>query len=437
MKKIFTFFALLSLFVASCTEVEEKTPELQLDSSSTLTFDENGGELRIFYKVTNAEDQPEVTLSEDADWFSAQIEEYGVILVNALENVTMEERSADLTISYLDQQVAVTVIQIAPEIEALELTMIVGQYNGNKYSTVPNYYFAISNNEYSAYGDPLANSIYYMIDLYSEVVPEDVKNIKVPVGTYTLSVEDSEASGTFSRRYSYYLKTGDVATMDDAVLFSDATLTVTEDEMILNAITEDGERHKVVFKGDYTIENKSGQGEGVLSDLTDDYSPDVANNFAICEYYGNFYQCGNGNWMIILRSEGDGDEIQLDFVAEGLDFDAGFAGNYVCRTDFSPFSLTPGLPEGSGYIGCWYFEQIGGKLSGMKAPFTAGSTMVATDNGDGTYTLKVEAYDDTPERHKITFEWTGLIEAEDWSSMFQSPANPASRFGKRPFRVVE
>ena len=46
------------------------------------------------------------------------------------------------------------------------------------------------------------------------------------------------------------------------------------------------------------------------------------------------------------------------------------------------------------------------------------------DNGDGTFTIAVLAYDDTPERHELTFEWTGPIEAEDYSYMFNAPPAP-------------
>lgn len=436
MKRTFFVIALVSMLFSSC---EINTPTLELVTDPLLVFDENGGELRINYQLTNVPDSADVEISvvDEPDWFTVTQLERGVISVVVEKNPLMEEREGYVELEYGVLLQTVTIYQnAASEDGAMELDMLVGQYNGQKYSTAPNYYFCLTDNGFEGTDDPLANSIYYRIDLYAEGEQPDVTNIRIPEGTYTLDLQNSYADRTFSQEFSFYLATDDAPTNEDAIFFTEATLYVTSDKVQLMAVTEDGQLHNVIYKGEYTLVNKSGQGEGILSDLTGDYEPQVSENFAICEFYGDFYGCGHGNWMILLRNPASGDEIQLDFLYEGVNFDAGFAGNYVCRESFDGMTLVPGRPEGSGYIGCWYFEQIGGALSGMKAPFTAGSTMVATDNQDGTYTLKVEAYDDTPDRHKISFEWTGLIDPSDWSSMFGAPSPAASRFASRPFRMV-
>ena len=427
MKKTLFIVALVAIIFSGCTKQKSQEPSLQLTSEPTLQFDENGGQLRITYELLNVDESAQVSISYTEDWFEATETQRGTILVDVEKNTLLEERTGTIVITYESLSESVVIRQSASsEDNSLELGMLVGQYNGNKYSAVPNYYFCLTDNGFETKEDPLPNSIYYRIDLYSEQVPEDVKNIKIPNGTYTLDLQNTYADGTFSQEYSFYLATSERATNEYALFFSESTLYVTDDKVQLMAVTEDGQLHNVVFNGEYILENKSGQGEGILSDLTDDYEAQVSNNFAICEFYGDFYGCGYGNWMILLRNPEGGDEIQLDFLYEGNSFDAGFAGNYVCKSDFSEMTLTPGYPEGSGYVGCWYFEQIDGSLSGRKAPFTEGSTMTITDNGDGTFTIAVLAYDDTPERHELTFEWTGPIEAEDYSYMFNAPPAPVT-----------
>lgn len=436
MKRTFFVIALISMLFSSC---ESNAPALEITSGPSLAFDENGGELKITYQLTNVPENEdvEIVVAEEFDWFVATPVKRGEILVVVEKNGKMEDREGVVELKYGALLQSVAIYQYAAsEDGALELDMLVGQFNGTKYSTVPNYYFCLTDNGFVGTDEPLANSIYYRIDLYVEGDQPDVNNIKIPEGTYTLDLQNSYANGTISQEYSFYLATNDSPTYDDALLFTEATLNVTSEKVQLTAVDQEGQLHNVVYKGDYVLSNKSGQGEGVLSDLTGDYEPQVSENFAICEFYGDFYGCGYGNWMILLRNPASGDEIQLDFLDQSNNFDAGFAGNYVCRESFDAMTLVPGRPEGSGYIGCWYFEQIGGSLSGMKAPFTAGSTMVAVDNQDGTYTLTVEAYDDTPERHKISFEWTGEVNPEDWSSMFGTPPSPASKFAEKAFRLV-
>ena len=44
-----------------------------------------------------------------------------------------------------------------------------------------------------------------------------------------------------------------------------------------------------------------------------------------------------------------------------------------------------------------------------QAPLYEG-TVTITSNGDGSYTIIIDALDDAPEQHKITLTWTGYFE---------------------------
>ena len=82
------------------------------------------------------------------------------------------------------------------------------EYYGDYYTPgVGNYYIHLSDNGFMESGYALPNSIYYRLDLYSDLY-DDAEGgaLHLPVGTYTLDTEDTLAHGTFSVAWSKYLQ---------------------------------------------------------------------------------------------------------------------------------------------------------------------------------------------------------------------------------------
>ena len=164
MKRTFFVIALISMLFSSC---ESNAPALEITSGPSLAFDENGGELKITYQLTNVPENEdvEIVVAEDFDWFVATPVKRGEISVVVEKNGQMEDREGVVELKYGALLQSVAIYQYAAsEDGALELDMLVGQFNGTKYSTVPNYYFCLTDNGFVGTDEPLANSIYYRID---------------------------------------------------------------------------------------------------------------------------------------------------------------------------------------------------------------------------------------------------------------------------------
>ena len=59
------------------------------------------------------------------------------------------------------------------------------------------------------------------------------------------------------------------------------------------------------------------------------------------------------------------------------------------------------------FLGSVFVEYRDGRAI-EQAPFYTG-TVDIKDNGDGTYTIKVDACDDAPRPNKLTLNWTGTL----------------------------
>lgn len=120
-------------------------------------------------------------------------------------------------------------------------------------STVANYFVVLTNEAGSQLGvNP--NSVYYALDLYGELWPEDgLDKIGLPEGTYTLDSENTQTSGTFSSQYSYFFGYDENEELIDTQYFSRGTLDVVRDgenyNLELIIYFEDGSSHHVTYSG--------------------------------------------------------------------------------------------------------------------------------------------------------------------------------------------
>lgn len=100
---------------------------------------------------------------------------------------------------------AVTVAAAPQEYDiTLEASESYLDYYGTSYSNngEENYWLILSDLGFDNEGYGYDNGHYYTFDLYSDVTPSDLSNLKVPEGTYTLGLEGETAVGTFTPDYS-------------------------------------------------------------------------------------------------------------------------------------------------------------------------------------------------------------------------------------------
>lgn len=104
---------------------------------------------------------------------------------------------------------------------------------------------------FDADGYALANGHYYIIDLFSDAAPNDLNNITIPEGTYTIGGYAETTAGTFTSDYSRYQDTSE--TSGYSAYFTDGTVTVSYSgsNLVVDAVFVDelGSTHHVTYNG--------------------------------------------------------------------------------------------------------------------------------------------------------------------------------------------
>lgn len=281
-------------------------------------------------------------------------------------------------------------------------------YFGDQYTPgyADNYYLFLSDIGLDAEGQEQANGTYYRFDIYAPLGD----GTKIPAGTYTVDMTDSGSLWTASLSYSaWYIldESGwDYAANDYPV---SGTIIVREDGSIEAEVTMlmSGANHSVVYVGGdipiYDVSEGEGGGSegGPYSTLESDWNCNLSDHTLYYEAYGDWYEVGYQNWVIaIMPNSQEGDFVQFDILG-GTD-SSSFAGEYTISDSLGSYTAYPGYVD-EGYMnGGWYYTEDGYTM----APFVDGSLDI-TDNGDGTFTVEFDVYDDCD--YNITGKWTGEL----------------------------
>lgn len=416
-------FAAVSLFAMSCepTEAPEQEVEFQITSDTTVTMDAEGGTFVIAYTISGDDYNNVTAEADDTEIINAiNTKQKGYIVVSVSENESYSERSAAVRITYGEHSAIIRVNQAARvvnyEVVNIAANQLVGKYYGDNIKKGVGHYWIILTKDGFVGGAAVAGGEYFRLDLLAPM-PTDESNVRIPDGEYRFA-----SSQNFEEFTIVDIGNTDYSWVDDqmegwARPLADASLTVKANRFELVAVVESTEYH-VVFEGDYSLTTTVITEH--VSSLTEDTVIDVSNCNASVASYGDYWDCGYNNWCIefVCRSGlKNGTYLVIDFLSNsttdftGTYVDSGFSAEDETKPDFRPGVFIPGFrvaDDADLLLGSLYVVYKDG-LCVSQAPLYEGTVTIEA-NGNGTYTIAIDALDDAPEQNRITLNWTGRFE---------------------------
>ena len=425
---LFGLMAMLLLAATSCEPIST-TPDtptqetkLELTSNDKIRLDKWGGEFDIRYSITNPVEGTAVktTIVNPAMITAADTSEAGVVKVTISENTTGAVREGAVIVCYGSLSFTVVVEQDftgEDRIERVDIVanQLVGNYYGENLQPGVGHYWIILTKDGFVDGAAVAGGEYFRLDLIAPV-PTDMDNVKIPDGEYRFDL-----SMSFDEYTIVDVGNTDYSWVDEnmegwALSLDDAKLTVKGNRFELEALVNNTEFH-VTFEGDYSL--SAYVITDYVSSLQKDTAIDVSNCSASVSSYGDYWDCGYNNWCIeFLCNDGmtQGTYVVIDYLNNST---TDFTGHYVAsgftaedetKPDFRANVFIPGFrvsTDSDLLLGSLFMVYKDG-LCISQAPLYEGTVDIKS-NGDGTYTIVIDALDDAPEQHRITLTWTGYF----------------------------
>jgi hypothetical protein len=263
MKKLFTLLALCLVVFTACEKGADdvKTGKLTLTSASVMNFDEKGGAGEItFAFVDEATRANKVTATTVVDWISDINVADNKVTFLVAENLA-PERSATIKVEYGTDSFQVMIMQGGTSAADVNFTAthlggtFYGKFLVNGGQTEGfNYFVILSDTQPKGISSIPAYATEYRFDIYAGESSEFNREVRIPVGTYTIDHSRSSRIGTIDayQDCSYVYSANGVSTP-----FKAGTLTVTEDSIVADMTLMNGETHHVVFNGEPVMEDYS------------------------------------------------------------------------------------------------------------------------------------------------------------------------------------
>lgn len=424
-KLLFGIIAIVALLASSCEPTTNDgvlDTKLELTSNDKIRVTRDGGEFEITYTLTDPVDGTDVkaTIINSAMITEADTSHPGVVKIEVSANPANAVREGAVVVSYGALSFTVVVEQDYSasgenpiERVTIEANQLVGNYYGDNLASGVGHYWIILSKDGFDDGNVVANSEFFRLDILGPM-PSDMSDIKIPDGTYTFDYGTKLDPFTIVN-----IGNTDYTWVDEdlegwAKTLEDATLKVSGNRFELVALADMVE-YTVTFEGEYSI------GQTVITDyvssLTKDTVIDVSNCYASVSSYDDYWSCGYNNWCIeFLCNDGMkyGTYLVIDFLNNSTtDFTgtyvaSGFSAEDETKPDFRADVFIPGFrvaDDADLLLGSLFMVYKDG-LCVSQAPLYEGSVTI-TANGDGTYTIVVDALDDAPKQNRITLTWTG------------------------------
>ncbi len=419
-------FAMFALVLSSCETSNINTPlapSLELTSNETLRVEYNAAVYEITYTIENPVEGEDVkTQIVNSQMITAvDTSAVGVVSVTLSENTTDAVREGAVVVSYGALSFTVVIEQnfnAGGDLERVSVAanQLVGNYYGDNLAAGVGHYWIILTKDGFVDGAAVAGGEYFRLDLMAPM-PEDMEDIRIPDGEYrfdlSMSMDEFTIVDIGNTDYSWV----DEDMEGWALPLEDAKLKVSGNRFELEAFVDNTEYH-VTFEGDYSLTTSIIT--DYVSSLTKDVVIDVSNCSASVSSYGDYWGCGYNNWCIeFLCNDGMkyGTYLVIDFLSDSTtDFTgtyvaSGFSAEDETMPDFRANVFVPGFrvaDDADLLLGSLYMVYKDG-LCVSQAPLYEG-TVTITANGDGTYTIIVDALDDAPRQNRITLTWTGTFE---------------------------
>ena len=414
---------MLLLVATSCepVAVEVPTTEFCLTSVDTLRVNRDGGDFEITYSLVNPVEGTDVkaTIINSSMITAADTSTPGVVAITISENTTDAMREGAVIVSYgalsftVKVQQDYAIVEKPAERVDIVANQLVGNYYGdNLYPNVGHYWIILTKDGFVD-GAAVAGGEYFRLDLIAPM-PEDTNNVRIPDGEYrfdlSMSFEEYTIVDVGNTDYSWV----DENMEGWALPLEDAKLKVNGNRFELEAFVNNTDYH-VTFEGDYSLSTYVIT--DYVSSLQKDTAIDVSNCYATLNSYGDYWDCGCNNWCIeFICYDGltKGTYVVIDFLSNsttdctGTYIDSGFTSYDDTKPDFRAGTFVPGFRVSSDsdlLLGSLFMVYKDG-LCVSQAPIYQG-TIKIDGNGDGTYTIQIDALDDAPEQHRITLNWTG------------------------------
>ena len=439
MKKFLSLIMLVAtaMFVACEPTTEEG---LIITSGREYKIDSNGGDVYVTY--TGADTVATSIVEGENAIASITTPATGIIVVKFNPNTTGAARSAVVEVSARngDFSVLLLFLQAATNTNTggnadvtFNAQCMDGYYYGEKYGTgADRYAFFLSDKGLNNGGQAYTDGTYYYIDCFS---PAN-KTTTLPIGTYTFDGTNDGTNG--GKAYSITTNSQLILTTDNvetsqSTKMTDAKLVVSANSITLIA-TINGKTHKVTFTGDLSLddvsdENENGGGDGGGDDKTEGQDGEAQSTLtgdrhvtfdgehrAKWGYEGDYWGTGYSNYTIYIMNKSAGyvygDTLQFDLVTDNTKKDGSFAGKYTISDKPGKLVMIAGFTNKYAQaVGSWLYEYGGSSASGYKnyAMIKSGTAEFIA-NSDGTYTVKLDAYD--YKGNNITCNWTGIIEED-------------------------
>lgn len=416
-------FAMLTT-ACEVSESPKHDPELELTSEETLRVDREGGEFEITYNLLHASFGTNVSAKVvNSDMITAvDTSTKGKVFITISENTTDAIREGAVIVSYASLSFTVLVHQDYTVVDQpavrrdIVANQLVGNFYGDNLAAGVGHYWIILTKDGFVDGAAVAGGEYFRLDLMAPM-PEDMDNIRIPDGEYRFDLSMNRDEFTIID-----IGNTDYSWVDEdmegwALPLEDAKLTVNGNRFELEAFVDNTEYH-VSFEGDYSLTTSIIN--DYVSSLTQDTVIDVSNCSASVNSYGDYWDCGYNNWCIeFVCNDGMkyGTYLVIDFLNNSItDFTgtyvaSGFSAEDETMPDFRADVFIPGFrvaDDADLLLGSLFMVYKDG-LCVSQAPLYEGSVTI-TSNGDGTYTVVIDALDDAPEQNRITLTWTGTFE---------------------------
>ena len=417
---------MFAMLTTACEVLEspKHDPQLELTSEETLRVDREGGEFEITYNLLHASLGTTVSAKVvNSDMITAvDTSTKGKVFITISENTTDAIREGAVIVSYESLSFTVLVQQDYTAVDQpavrrdIVANQLVGNFYGDNLAAGVGHYWIILTKDGFVDGAAVAGGEYFRLDLMAPM-PEDMDNIRIPDGEYrfdlSMNMDEFTIIDIGNTDYSWV----DEDMEGWALPLEDAKLTVNGNRFELEAFVDNTEYH-VTFEGDYSLTTSIIN--DYVSSLTQDTVIDVSNCTASVSSYGDYWDCGYNNWCIeFVCNDGMkyGTYLVIDFLNNSTtDFTgtyvaSGFSAEDETMPDFRADVFIPGFrvaDDADLLLGSLFMVYKDG-LCVSQAPLYEG-TVTITSNGDGTYTVVIDALDDAPEQNRITLTWTGTFE---------------------------